>query len=94
MSISINICLQTYKIIERQEFGAGLDVRDHLIFLREKGSQESQDEKMPVNSSYRSTLLPGDTTLLQGLELDLQNIRIKVTPASMVILHLFIQTFG
>ena len=52
-------------------------------FSQRKTFQESQDKKMPMNSSHIShcsTLLPDDAALLQGFKMDLQNIRIKVTP--------------
>lgn len=51
---------------------------------------------MPMNSViflHCSTLLP-DAALLQGLEMGLQNFRIKVTPTRIASLHLFIQTVG
>lgn len=65
-------------------------------FSQRQTCQESQDKKMPMNSSHIShcsTLLP-DAALLQGLEMGLQNFRIKVTPTRIASLHLFIQTVG
>ena len=45
---------------------------------------------MPMNSSHIShcsTLMPDAAALLQGLKMDLQNIRIKVIPTSIVSLQ-------
>ena len=43
----INIYLQTYKIIEWQEFGAGLDVKNHLIFPKERHVRNPKTRRCP-----------------------------------------------